>query len=232
MGSGSSKQTTQVVVAGTSFNAENNNNRPSKGTNAEQHENEGMMDLHTSDGLNVKTLANFTFSHSHVDSDQLLRTNAEQHENEGMMDLPTSDGLNVKTLANFTFPHSHVDSDQLLTSFSSKHPATTENLRVTLKDHYESLKDALGNGNLSSQGTLNQVKGLFNVYVKDKSPKNRTTLTEFAVALGVPELASKIIVDRRKDNHELTTWDREVQKEQTIVEEGRSTSASTENEVG
>ena len=202
MGSGSSKQTTQVVVAGASFNAENNNNRASKDKDTEQRENEGMTDLPASDRLNVKTVANFKTS------------------------LVAKDGDIAEKAT-----HSHVDSDQLLTSFSSKNPATTANLRVT-KDHYEALKDALDNGNLSSQGTLNQVKGLFNVYFKDKTPKNRTTLAEFAVALGVPKLAYKIIVDRRKDNQELTTWDREVQKEHTIVEEGRSTLASTENEVG
>ena len=91
-------------------------------------------------------------------------------------------------------------------------------MRDTL-GYFEALKKALHSGTLYSPATFNIVKGLFNVYFIDKTLKNRTGLTEFAVALGVPTLANKIIVNCRSENQGLTTWDREKVNELVIGEE-------------
>lgn len=81
-------------------------------------------------------------------------------------------------------------------------------MRDTLS-YFEALKKGLHGGTLYSPATFNLVKGLFNVYFIDKTLKNRTGLTEFVVALGVPTLANKIIGNCRGENQGLTTWDRE-----------------------
>lgn len=130
------------------------------------------------------------------------------HDDENMADLTTSDRFNVKTVANLTAVSSlkekefeekptdqnsilrDADSELLLSLFSTKNPAMAAVMRDTLS-------------------YFNLVKGLFNVYFIDKTLKNRTGLTEFVVALGVPTLANKIIVNCRGENQGLTTWDRE-----------------------
>lgn len=151
---------------------------------------------------------------------------AGSHDDENMADLPTSDRFNVKTVANLTAVSSlkekefeekptdqnsimrDADSELLLSSFSTKNPAMAAVMRDTLS-YFEALKKALHSGTVYSPATFNLVKGLFNVYFIDKTLKNRTGLTEFAVALGVPTLANKIIVNCRGENQGLTTWDRE-----------------------
>ena len=57
------------------------------------------------------------------------------------------------------------------------------------------------------------------MYFIDKTLKNRTGLTEFVVALGVPTLANKIIGNCRGENQGLTTWDRENVKDLVNGEE-------------
>ena len=76
----------------------------------------------------------------------------------------------------------NVDPTSLLTSFSEKYPDIAPTLTAT-KDHYQAFKEARSDGNLISLAALEHVKGLYNVYIQDKSPKNRLALTEFAVAL-------------------------------------------------
>ncbi|XP_020612597.1 uncharacterized protein LOC110050956 isoform X2 [Orbicella faveolata] len=101
-----------------------------------------------------------------------------------------------------------VNPTSALTLFSEKYPEIAPTLRTT-KDHYHALKEAQNHGNLISLAAFQHVKGLYNVYILDKSPKNRFALTEFAVTLGIPKLAYEIIVDSRTKCQDLTTWDRE-----------------------
>lgn len=110
------------------------------------------------------------------------------------------------------------DSELLLSSFSTKNPAMAAVMRDTLS-YFEALKIALHGSTLYSPATFNLVKGLFNVYFIDKTLKNRTGLTEFVVALGVPTLANKIIGNCRGENQGLTTWDRENVKDLVNGEE-------------
>lgn len=105
-----------------------------------------------------------------------------------------------------------VNPNSLLTLFSEKHSGIAPTLRTT-KDHYQALKEAQSDGSLISLAAFEHVKGLYNVYVQDKSPKNRSALTEFAVALGIPKFAYEVIVDSRTKYQELTTWDRERNEE-------------------
>ena len=193
MGCGNSRGAVVVSQAGASMNAESNNN------------------IHGDKGLKQRGKFDIT---------------AGSHDDENMADLPTSDRFNVKTVANLTAVNSlkekefvekptdqnsilrEADSELLLSSFSTKNPAMAAVMRDTL-GYFEALKKALHSGTLYSPATFNLVKGLFNVYFIDKTLKNRTGLTEFAVALGVPTLANKIIVNCRSENQGLTTWDRE-----------------------
>ncbi|KAL9979634.1 hypothetical protein ACROYT_G017319 [Oculina patagonica] len=116
----------------------------------------------------------------------------------------------------------NVDPTSLLTIFSEKYPGFVSTL-TAVKDHYEALKEARSNGNLISPTAFELVKGLYHVYIKDKSPKNRSALTEFAVALGIPKFAYEIIVDCRIKYQELTTWDRPKDVEERVNEMSAST---------
>ena len=117
------------------------------------------------------------------------------------------------------------------TGCSSQRVNAEKNTAVTNEDimdltqyHYNALRDALNGGNLSSKATFYHAEGLFCVFFLRKKPKNRTVVTEFAVALGVPKLAYDVIVDRRNNHRELTTWDREVENRSATV-------AISENQV-
>ena len=226
MGSGSSKDTAKLVVADTSLNAVNNNNiksdnqmdaelREEPSQAAVGSEDRGVMDLPvTSARLNVKTVANFNGSTA----------------KEGNLAVIAKD---QNLLTQDTNSPSSSDLSSLLSSFRQKNPEMATILKET-KRYYEALKDALDSGNLSSKTTLYQVKGLFNVYFRDKTPKSRTILTEFAVAIGTPKLAYEIIVDCRNNMPQLTTWDREIDemlKKERILEEDCKTGISGEMEV-
>lgn len=210
MGTGSSKARTLTV--NTNFNAKEN-------LHVEQHSG-GSSERVTAEGIKDD------FSRRVTESENISRP----------MDLPvSSDEFNVKTVANFQVlkkenevvvttndrqsvtqrPEYSSDLPSLLSSFGEKHPAAASTLK-TIYDHYKALEDALNNGNLSSVETLAQVKGLFNVYLKDKTRKNRQALTEFAAALGIPKLAHQIIVDQRSKHQGLTTWDTENDEGKTI----------------
>lgn len=224
MGAGTSKGTVRMVTANTTLNtakSQANNNNRSHFMNAEQ---QGQS------------------SHAAAESENV--------ENGGVMDISiTSDKFSVKTVANFkALPklrkHRYSatqdgepppSSNVLLTSFSEKYPVVVETLK-TIHGHYQALKAALDGANLSSKATLDQVKGLFSVYLKQKEPKNRNAVTEFAVALGVPKLAYEMIIDRRKNCPDLTTWDREEDEEENIqkIMEGsgnETVGGSAENQV-
>ena len=112
-----------------------------------------------------------------------------------------------------------VNPTSALTLFSEKHPEIAPILRST-KDHYQALKEAQNDGNLISLEAIQHVEGLSIDYFRDNSPKNRSALTEFAIALGIPKFAYEVIVDSRAKYQELTTWDREKDTEGTTGELG------------
>ena len=100
-----------------------------------------------------------------------------------------------------------------LTSFSEKPPEIEPRLKATMK-HYHALKGALENDNLMTSMALEHAKALIDVYSKCKKRSNKTILTDFAVALEISKLVYDIIVDRRTNYPEVTTWDRKPRKEQ------------------
>lgn len=112
-----------------------------------------------------------------------------------------------------------LNSTSALTLFTEKHPEMAPTLRTTT-DHYHALKEAQNDGNLISLAAFQHVKGLYDVYVQDKSRKNRFALTELAVALGIPNFAYEVIVDSRTKYRDLTTWDREKDAEEGKTDPG------------
>ena len=120
--------------------------------------------------------------------------NLDNNNNPGEKDIATED------------QKPSVVPTSLLTSFSEKYPEITSTLSAT-NDYCNALKEARHVGKLISPTSLEHVKGLYNVYVQDKSPANRAALTEFAVALGIPKLAHEVVC--RTNYQELTTCDRE-----------------------
>lgn len=209
MGVGCSKGTTEIVAVDARPNDNKNRYDDSIGSqrvNAEKHKltparNGDIMDLPVTSGtFHVKTVANYKVIQDFQKESE--RVSGEPRPGEpGTQDVEPSPSQNA---------------DSLLSSLSVKHPALAEVLNLT-HNHYKALRDALNGGNLSSKATLDQVKGLFSVYFKHKKPKNRTIVTEFASALGVPKLTYDMIVDRKNNHRELTTWDREVENRSATV---------------
>ena len=213
MGAGCSKGAAEVVRAdATTFSSVDNNNSVIKDTNVEHHEEtfhpaetqnnqmEQEPSLKTSDKLNVKTEA---CSHGEGTA------NATEDQ--------TTDAQNVGE-----------QSSVLLASFCDKNPKLTSDLKAT-SDHYQALKEALKSGDLMTKAALEHVTGLFELYTKNGKPAKKV-ITDFAVALGIPKLSYDIIVDRRTNCKELTTWDREVDNEQE-TEGDTNESTSPESQV-
>lgn len=168
-----------------------------------------------------------------------------ESQNGGLTDEPVlnnSDANKVETVAS---PASLKDEDitqdvdiestLLLTSFTEKRPEIEPRLKATMK-HYHVLKDALGSGNLMTSMLLEHAKALIDVYSKCKKRSNKTIVTDFAVALGISKLVYDIIVDRRTNYPEVTTWDRKPRKEQEKEqdnqgEENEDTPEGDENQV-
>ena len=128
-----------------------------------------------------------------------------------------------------------IESTLLLTSFTEKHPEIEPRLKATMK-HYHALKDALDSGNLMTSMVLEHAKALIDVYSKCKKRSNKTVVTDFAVALGISKLVYDVIVDRRTNYPEVTTWDRKPRKEQekeqeNQEEENEDTPEGVENQV-
>ena len=152
-----------------------------------------------------------------IESSEAHRSKNAASQNGG---LNNSDANKVETVA---LPASQKDEDiaqdvdnestLLLTSFSEKRPELKPRLQATVK-HHHALKDALESGNLMTLMALEHAKALIDVYSKCKKRSNKTILTDFAVALGIPKLFYDIIVDRRTNYPEITTWDRKPRKEQ------------------
>lgn len=119
-------------------------------------------------------------------------------------------------------------SSVLLNSFSEKNPKLEPKLRAT-RNYYQALKESFNNGALMTKAAFEQVEGLFDLYAGNvKSTKS--VLADFAVALGIPKLAYDIIVDRRTDCPELTTWDREEEIEKGAEGE-ESETGNAKNQV-
>ena len=169
---------------------------------------------------------------------------SQEGQTEEKPSLQTSDMSNVKTeacsheegiasVAEDQITQAQDADDQsivLLTSFCEKNPKLESDLRAK-RDHYQALKEALESGNLATQTALDNVTGLFNLYTKNGKPAKKV-LTDFAVALGIPKLAYDIVVDRRTNCQELTTWDRKEEKEPETERNANETSAKADNEVG
>lgn len=104
---------------------------------------------------------------------------------------------------------------------------------ISAKKHYQALKEALDSGNLMTLTALEHAKALIDVYSKCKKRSNRTALTDFALTLGIPKLVYEIIVDRRTNYPEITTWDRKPRNQQEKEQgENEETTEADDNQVG
>ena len=213
MGSGSSKRTVQTVTA--------------SGRSNDNH----------------ATITNMTES-SEAHRGKSFKNSESQ--NGGLTDkspLNNADANKVETVA---LPASQKDEDitqdvdiessLFLSSFTEKRPEIEPRLKATMK-HYHALKGALENGNLMTSMVLENAKALIDVYSKCKKRSNKAIVTDFAVALGISKLVYDIIVDRRTNYPEVTTWDRKPRKEQekeqdNQEEENEDTPEDDENQVG
>lgn len=213
MGAGCSKGAAEVVTAdATTFNSVDNHNSVIKDTNvehrvetsqpSESHNEEMEPSKETPDMLNVETAAC-----SHEES----TANSTEDQTPQAQDVGDQ-------------------STMLLTSFCEKNPKLESDLKAT-RDHYQALKEALESGDLMTKAAYEHVEGLFELYTKNGKPAKKV-ITDFAVALGIPKLFYDIIVDRRTNFKELTTWDRELEKEQETERDANETSANPENKVG
>lgn len=219
MGSGSSKGTTQVVAAdSTRFNSVNNNDQAAKPSHSAESPESQNGDTGQSgrDAKNSKTQPFLKSSRPEPEQRSAEIRTSSLHENN----TETGDQKS-----------SQQDSTVLLTSFSEKNPKMEPALKK-VRDHYQALKDALDNGSLVTLTAVEHVKGVFGVYCDNHKP-TKSVLADFAIALGFPKLAYDITIDRRTNDQGLTTWDREIDKEQgTKTTKGEKTSGSTENQVG
>lgn len=112
-----------------------------------------------------------------------------------------------------------------------KNPQLEPRLTST-KKHYQSLKEALDSGNLMTSAALEHAKALIDVYSKCKKRSVKSSLTDFAVTLEIPRLVYEIIVDRRTNYPEITTWDRKPRKEQEKEQgENEETTEADDNQV-
>lgn len=185
MGTGSSRGTTQIVAADASLRVANND-----GSNNKNAQPGSAKSTHVTGMSNGKTEENL------ANSNLVESNNAVKEEN-----------LNSVTQDVDFSPSS---SDPLLASFSAKYPTIATNLKTTYED-FKGLKDALDNGEVISEATLDHVKGLFAVY--RKTLKSKSGLRQFVVTLGIPKLSYDLIVHCRKNYPALTTWDRGKAKE-------------------
>jgi len=192
MGSGSSKRTVQTVaVSGRSNdNHATIKNATSMTENSEEHRGKSSKNSESQNGLTDKSL----LSNSDVNKFETVTSPASQKDEDIEQNVD-------------------IESTLLLTSFTEKHPEIEPGLKATTK-HYHTLKDALERGNLMTSMVLEHAKSLIDVYSKCKKRSYKTILTDFAVALGISKIVYDIIVDRRTNYAEVTTWDRKPRKEQ------------------
>ena len=98
--------------------------------------------------------------------------------------------------------------------------------------HYQSLNKAFHDGNLLTEAALEHAKALIDVYSKCRKRSNKTVVTDFALAVGIHKLVYDIIVDRRSNYPEITTWDRNVRKDTEKEEQGNQEEANDNTLVG
>ncbi|KAL9979651.1 hypothetical protein ACROYT_G017341 [Oculina patagonica] len=212
MGAGCSKGAAEVVTAdATTFNSVDNHNSVIKDTNVEHHEETSQPTESHNEQMEQKP-SKKTPDMSNVG------TAASSHEED------TANATEDQT------PQAQDDGDQstvLLTSFCEKNPKLESDLKA-MRDHYQALKEALEGGNLMTKAAYEHVEGLFNRYTKNGKPA-KIVLTDYAVALGIPKLFYDIVVDRRTNCKELTTWDRELEEEKETEKDANEASASPEN---
>ena len=82
-----------------------------------------------------------------------------------------------------------------------------------------------------TEAALEHAKALTDVFLKCWKRSNKTVVTDFALAVGIHKLVYNIIVDRRSNYPEITTWDRNVRKD-TEKEEGNQEEANDNTLVG
>ena len=216
MGSGSSKRTVQTVIA--------------SGRSNDNH----------------ATIKNMSSTTESSESHRGKSSKNSESVNRGLTDKSLLNNSEANKVEAVAFPASQKDEDitqdvdiqstLLLTSFTEKRPEIEPRLKATMK-HYHALKDAWDSSNLMTSMVLEHAKGLIDVYSKCKKRSNKTIVTDFAVALGISKLVYDIIVDRRTNYPEVTTWDRKPRKEQekeqdNQEEENEDSPEGDENQVG
>jgi len=215
MGSGSSKGTAQIVTASERINDNHATIQytTSMTESSETHRGKSSKNTESQNGrLMDKVLLNNSDANK-VESVALSRSQKDEDIGEDV----------------------DIESTLLLTSFSEKRPEIEPRLKATMK-HYHALKGALESDNLMTSMALEHAKTLIDVYSKCKKRSNKTIVTDFAVALGTSKLVYDIIVDRRSNYPEVTTWDRKPRKEQdkeqdNQEEENDDTAEGDENQV-
>lgn len=195
---------------------------------------------------NHATIKNATSTTESKEAQREKSSKNSESRNGGLTDKSLLNNSNVNKVETVALPASQKDEDTaqdvdiestlLLTSFTEKRPEIEPRLKATMK-HYHALKDALESDNLMTSMILEHAKALIDVYSKCKKRSNKTILADFAVALGISKLVYDIIVDRRTNYPEVTTWDRKPRKEQekeqdNQEEESEDTPEGDENQVG
>ena len=123
------------------------------------------------------------------------------------------------------------DEKILISSFCENDPQLETRLSSTNR-HYQSLNKAFHDGNLLTEPLLEHAKALIDVYSKCRKRSNKTVVTDFALAVGIHKLVYDIIVDRRSNYPEITTWDRNVRKDTEKEEQGNQEEANDDTLVG
>ena len=215
MGAGCSKGTAAVVTAdATTFTSVDNHNSAVKPDTSVDHQKETSHPVESQNEQTEQKLSNEATNMSNAKPGDCWRGE------------DTANATDSTTKAQDFDDQSTV----LLTSFCRKNPKLESDLRAT-RDHYKALQEALESGSLMAKEALDHMNGLFTLYTKNFKPAKKV-LADFAVALGIPKLFYDIVVDCRTNCQEVTTWDREAEKEQETNMKLNETSASSENQVG
>ena len=83
-----------------------------------------------------------------------------------------------------------------------------------------------------TEAALEHAKALTDIFLKCWKRSNKSVETDFALAVGIHKLVYDIIVDRRSNYPEITTWDRNVRKDTEKEEQGNQEEANDNTLVG
>lgn len=207
MGTGSSKRTAQVV---TTHEKLNGNHTTIKNTSSNAKDTEEY---------------NSKLSQNAETQNENVKDKSKATIREGKPEA-------VKSSTDEEGTRQNVDGETtlLLTSFCENNPQLEPRLSATNK-HYQALREALHSGNLMTAASLEHAKALIDVYSKCRKRSNKTVVTDFAVAVGIPKLVYEIIVDRRSNYPEITTWDRKPRKD-TEQEQGTQEEENDDSQEG